>query len=73
MSAGELTIEEYKRSWAQDPYQPTYRGVNRSVLRFVSDADCYDERFSVHPLSKVRQVLAALPNSVQIEYPAREP
>ena len=72
MNAGKLTIQEYERSWAQDPYEPTYRGKDRRVLRFVSDSDCYDERFPDHPLSKVRRVLAALPNAVRIESPARE-
>jgi len=65
-------LQEYGRSWAQDPYEPTYRGVDRRVLRFVSDSDCYDERFPDHPLSKVRRVLAALPNAVRIESPAPE-
>jgi hypothetical protein len=72
MNAGALTIDDYERSWAQDPYEPAYRGVDRSVLRFVSDDECYDERFSDHPLSKVRQVLATLPYSVQVESRAPE-
>src|SRR5271165_5831280 len=62
--AGKLTIEDYERSWAQDPYDPTYCGVDRSVLRFVSDEECYDARFPEHPLSKVRRVLATLPACV---------
>jgi hypothetical protein len=66
MSAGRLTIEDYKRSWAQDPYDATYHGVDRSVLRFVSDDESYDEQFPEHPLSKVRWVLATLPSSVRI-------
>lgn len=64
MGAGKLTLDGYRRSWAQDPYDPTYRGVDRSVLRFPSDDERYDERFPQHPLSKVRRVLAALPGSV---------
>ena len=67
IGAGKLTIEEYERSWAQDPYDPAYSGVDRSVLRFVSDDECFDERFPEHPLSKVRRVLAALPDAVQVE------
>jgi hypothetical protein len=63
-NAGKLTIEEYQRSWAQDPYDPTYHGVDRSVLRFVSDDERYDERFPEHPLSKVRHVLTTLRCSV---------
>ncbi len=60
MSAGKLTIQDYESSWAQDPYDPAYCGVDRSVLRFVSDDECYDERFPDHPLSKVRKLLATL-------------
>jgi hypothetical protein len=67
MSAGRLTIEDYKRSWAQDPYEPAYRGVDRKVLRFVSDNEAYDEQFPEHPLSKVRRVLANLPSSVRFD------
>jgi hypothetical protein len=64
MKAGELTPETYGRLWARDPYDPTYRGVNRSVLRFLSDDRRYDERFPQHPLSKVRRILAGLPGAV---------
>jgi hypothetical protein len=66
MNAGKLTIQDYERSWARDPYDPGYRGVDRSVLRFISDDECYDDRFPEHPLSKVRRVLATLPSSVQV-------
>jgi hypothetical protein len=65
-SAGQLTIENYARSWARDPYDPSYREVDQSVLRFVSDDACYDERFPQHPLSKVRRILATLPNFVHM-------
>jgi hypothetical protein len=64
MEAGDLTIDDYQRSWAQDPYDPTYDGVDRSVLRFLSDDKRYDMRFPQHPLSKVRRVLTALPGTV---------
>lgn len=67
LKAGKMTIEDYERSWASDPYDPSYRGVDRSVLRFVSDDERYDELFPEHPLSKVRRVLATLPSSVQVE------
>jgi len=66
LSAGDLTIEDYERSWAQDPYDPNYRGVDRSVLRFVSDDQSYDSRFPQHPLSRTRSVLAKLPSSFQV-------
>jgi len=64
MNTGRLTIQDYESSWAKDPYDPTYCGVDRSVLRFASDDECYDARFPDHPLSKVRRVLAALPDCV---------
>jgi hypothetical protein len=67
MNAGKLTIEDYSRSWAGDPYDPSYRGVDRSVLRFISDDECYDERFPGHPLSKIRRALVALPGKVHVE------
>ena len=64
MSAGELTSESYKRRWAQDPYDPAYQGVDKSVLRFLSDDERYDARFPQHPLSKVRRALAGIPAGV---------
>lgn len=67
MEEGKLTLEEYKRSWAQDPYDPAYSGVDRSVLRFVSDDKGYDEQFPTHPLTKVRHVLAILPGNIQLD------
>ena len=68
MSAGKLTIQSYESSWARDPYDTSYRGADRSVLRFVSDDESYDERFPEHPLSKIRRVLAMLPTSVQADF-----
>lgn len=65
MKAGKLTIGEYQRGWAQDPYYPAYQGADRRVLRFTSDDESYDERFPQHPLSKVRKVLTLLPNHVE--------
>lgn len=64
MKSGELTLERYKSSWAQDPYDPRYHGVDRSVLRFLSDDERHDVRFPDHPLSKVRRVLGSLPASM---------
>lgn len=63
LNAGKLT--DCDRQWAEDPYDPAYRGVDRSVLRFISDDQCYDERFPDHPLSRVRRVLALLPNHIE--------
>jgi hypothetical protein len=66
LTAGTLTPENYISSWAQDPYDRNYRGVDGSVLRFLSDDECYDQRFPDHPLSRVRRILSILPNSVQV-------
>jgi hypothetical protein len=67
IKAGKLTVEDYKRCWAQDPYEPAYQGVDRSVLRFVSDDKNYDAQFPQHALSKVRRVISALPDSVCVD------
>lgn len=67
MNSGKLTIQDYEKHWARDPYDIGYHGADRSVLRFMSDDECYDERFPEHPLSKIRRVMAMLPDSVQIE------
>ncbi len=60
MNAGKLNLEDYQRSWAQDPYDQSYRGVDRSVLRFLSDDAQFDSQFPDHPLTKVRHVLTEL-------------
>ena len=65
MNAGKLTVESYQHSWARDPYDPDYSGVDRSVLRFTSDDEYYDMQFPGHPLSRVRRVLAALPTTIE--------
>ena len=57
---GNLTVEGYEESWACDPYEPHYQGVDRSTLRYMSDDASYDTEFPTHPLSKVRQVLREL-------------
>jgi hypothetical protein len=67
MNEGKLLPQEYEARWGQDPYDPAYRGVDNSVLRFLSDDDVYDEQFPQHPLSKVRRVLAALSNHVNYD------
>lgn len=60
------TIEDYESSWAQDPYDPSYRGVDRSLLRFASDDERYDGRFPDHPLTRIRQTLVALREALGI-------
>jgi len=60
LEAGTLTVKSYVRSWACDPYDAGYNGVDRSVLCFVSDDESYDEEFPWHPLTKVRRVQTEL-------------
>lgn len=71
MSSGKLTPDSYEKSWAQDPYEPDYHGVDRSVLRFMSDDESYDAHFPDHPLSKVRRLLAALPDAAHYDFDER--
>jgi hypothetical protein len=68
LEAGTLTLESYETSWAQDPYDPQYRGVDRSTLRYMSDAEEHDQRFPHHPLSKVRREVRKL-LSIEIDQP----
>ena len=42
---GTLTMESYEASWAKDPYDPNYSGVERSTLRYMSDGPEYDAEF----------------------------
>lgn len=72
MKAGKLSPEEYELRWAQDPYDPAYRGVDRNVLRFLSDDETYDQQFPQHPLSKVRRLLATLSNHVEYGDPVTQ-
>lgn len=66
MKEGKLSPQEYEVRWAQDPYEPAYGGVDRNVLRFLSDDESYDQQFPQHPLSKVRGLLVTL--SKHVEY-----
>ncbi len=63
---GKLLPHEYEQRWGQDPHEPAYRGAARSLLRFMSDDESYDQQFPQHPLSKVRRTLATL--SKHVEY-----
>lgn len=62
MNEGKLTLESYQTSWAQDPYDSTYRGVDRSTLCYLSDDERYDQQFPQHPLAKVRRELRRVLN-----------
>lgn len=58
--AGKLTLESYASSWARDPYEPSYQGVDRKTLRYVSDDVEYDVEFPDHPLTKTRREMGRL-------------
>jgi hypothetical protein len=62
--------QEYERSW-RDPYDPNYRGVDVSTLHFESDAERYDEQFPEHPLSRLRRILAMLPDATKFDSSAK--
>jgi hypothetical protein len=64
IAQGRLDMKEYERIFARDPYDPGYDGVDRSVLRFMSDDETYDSRSPDHPLSKGRRILRALPAAI---------
>jgi hypothetical protein len=69
MSSGRLTAGTYESGWAADPYDASYCGVDRSCLRFLSDAPEYDAQFPAHPLTRVRAVLDALSRELTIDAP----
>jgi hypothetical protein len=60
LASGQLALETFESSWARDPYDSSYQGVDRSTLRNSSDAEEYDTLFPDHPLSKVRRELRRL-------------
>ena len=60
LEAGKLTPESYQATWAQDPYEPDYEGVDKRTLRYMSDSEEYDIDFPHHPLTKVRRELLRL-------------
>jgi hypothetical protein len=50
------------------PYEPAYRGTDKSILRFMSDDERHDNQFPQHPLSKSRPMLARLSDSNAVHY-----
>jgi hypothetical protein len=62
-----LSVQDYEARWAQDPYDPGYAGVDRSVLRFMSDDERFDVEHPYHPLTKVRRLLRQLPGQIEID------
>jgi len=67
MNSGQLTLQGYESRWARDPFDEGYRGVDRSVLRFLSDDERYDDRFPDHPLSKIRGLFVRLPHLIELD------
>lgn len=61
---GRLTVEQYQRIWAADPYEPSLLVADQRVLRNISDDEQFDARFPRHPLSCVRTVLRELLTNV---------
>ena len=70
LQRGELTLESYEQSWAQDPYDANYSGIERRKLRYESDDERYDLRFPEHPLSRVRNALRELAHRVTVDLPS---
>lgn len=68
LEAGELKPEEYAQRWGQDPYDPAYRETYKSILRFMSDDERYDNQFPQHPLSKCRRMLVRLSDANAVSY-----
>jgi hypothetical protein len=67
---GSLTVDAYKRSWAQDPYDAQYRAqgrVDMSTLRYMSDDARFDSQFPNHPLSKIRRGLQTILAEARID------
>ncbi len=69
IQTGKLKVEDYERTWCQDPYDASFCEVDRSVLRSISDDPSYDSEFPDHPLSRVRQTLSELPDRFQLDLP----
>jgi hypothetical protein len=68
-TTGELKPEDYERTWSKDPYEASFSGVDRSVLRSISDDPSYDSEFPDHPLSRVRRILSELPTCFRLNLP----
>jgi hypothetical protein len=68
LNSGQLTAEDYQASWARDPYEPFYNGVDRRVLMRQSDSAAFDTRFPDHPLTKIRATLARLPSAITLPH-----
>jgi len=70
LKEGSLTLEEYVKSWAQDPYDSEYRARGRveiSALRYLSDDAFFDSQFPDHPLSRVRAGFRKILADVEVD------
>jgi hypothetical protein len=70
LQQGALTVETYQQSWAQDPYDPAYRGLGRvdsKTLRYLSDDAIFDSQFPNHPLTRVRACIRQILDEVDID------
>jgi len=55
--------EETMEDWFKDPYNPFYKA---EVLRCLADDDAWDHEFPDHPLTKVRNEMKAIINSLKL-------
>jgi hypothetical protein len=70
LERGVLSPDSFSRTWAQDPYDPGYRALERvppSVLRCGSDAEEHDGVVADHPLSRMRRTFRELRASVAVD------
>ena len=66
LASGEVTISEKSgtlEGWMQDPYDLTIVG---GFARNKSEAEEYDARFPEHPLTRLRQLLGQIEETLQI-------
>ena len=61
---GRLTVEQYQRTWAADPYEPFLAGVDRRACGTSQTTSNSTREFPDHPLSRVRVVLRELLTNV---------
>jgi len=67
MSTGEVSIDPQKRKihgWSQDPYDQSYEGP--SLMNRAEEIK-YDAEFPDHPLSRARNFLTNITNSISFD------
>jgi hypothetical protein len=65
---GTLATDDYRLFWAQDPYDRAYQCVDRSVLRFMSDDERYDELFPQRPLVQGETPVSDTPQQCPLRF-----